>query len=200
MNESPNHPPGERDNATLFIAGTCGILLILHLSAKIYFGTIKDGVDAVTLGLTAVGLSPWIASVLESFKFGGVEFKFVQQQLAKQQGDIDALRFLIANFLTFWELHHLTELAAGREFTADMEYWPDNLKAELGRLRSLGFLEPKAGKGLNRLFSDSGRYKNVHEYLQVTSKGRAYLTLLADAGISKEHILRRDDNTDRMAP
>jgi hypothetical protein len=172
------------NEATWLISGVCLILLLIHLAAKVKYGGIKDGLDAITLGLTAVGLSPWIAHVLESFKFGGVEFKFVKQQLAQQEGDIAALRFLVGNFLTFWELHHLEALAAGKEFVADMEHYPESLKSELGRLRHMGLLGAKSGKGVGKLFSDPGRHKNVHDYLYVTDKGREWLKMVR-AGVQE---------------
>ena len=180
---TPSGEPERSDKSAVWlISGVCLVLLMIHLAAKVIYGGIKDGLDAVALGLTAVGLSPWIAHILESFKFGGVEFKFVKQQLAEQQAEIAALRFLVANFLSYWELHHLDALAAGKEFTADMEHYPQQLAAELGRLRHMGLLGAKRGKGVGKLFSDPGRFKNLHDYVYVTDKGRAWLKMVRDVG------------------
>ena len=102
------------ERPTWVIASLCLGLLLLHLVLKFAYGNIGEGLDAVAVGLTAVGLSPWVARVLESFKFGGVEFKFVQKQLDEQSQDIEALKFLIGNYVTDTELDHLDRLASGR--------------------------------------------------------------------------------------
>jgi hypothetical protein len=145
---------------------------------KGHLGGIKHGLDAVALGPTAVGLPPYRPhSGVVQIRWG--EFKFVKQQLAEQQAEIAALRFLVANFLSFWELHHLDALAADKEFTADMEHCPQQLAAELGRLRHMGLLGAKSGKGVGKLFSHPGRFKN-HDYVYVTDKGRAWLKMVRD--------------------
>ena len=69
---TPSSQPERSDKSAVWlISGVCLVLLVIHLTAKVIYGGIKDGLDAVALGLTAVGLSPWIAHILESFKFGG---------------------------------------------------------------------------------------------------------------------------------
>jgi hypothetical protein len=146
---------------------------------KFAYGNIGEGLDAVAVGLTAVGLSPWVARVLESFKFGGVEFKFVQKQLDEQSQDIEALKFLIGNYVTDTELDHLDRLASGRKFMAKMSWHPEIFQAELRHLRGLGLIANAPGKGVSIMYARPGEEKDVHEYFRITERGKAYLALRA---------------------
>jgi hypothetical protein len=105
-------------------------------------GDLKDGLDAVALGLIAIGLSPWIARVFKSLESGGLKMEFTQAQtqLDQQKRAIEAMSFMLTRFLPFWELHHLQALVDGTEFTVDPETQEmASLEAQLRDLRERGF-------------------------------------------------------------
>ena len=89
---------------------------------------------ALLLGSYALGLSPWIARVIQSFKFGGVEVS-LREQIEEQKHDIEALKFLFTNFLGPYEIYsHLESLANHVPFEVDVDlHYPENLRGELTR-------------------------------------------------------------------
>jgi hypothetical protein len=162
------------------VSGVSLLALTLHFAFRFQSDAWRQGVDPVALGLVAVGLSPWIARVIESLKFGGVELKYVKQQMEEQKQEIDDLKFLFVNFVTGYELHHLQSLADHAEFTVDIDYYPDNLKAELLRLRRLGLITNQPGKSLAEMYEDRRQTKSLHDYFRVTDAGRDYLKRRAE--------------------
>jgi hypothetical protein len=58
--------------ALWIISAVSWLMLAVHIFLQFHYGELKGGLDAVSVGLIAFGLSPWIARILESFKFGGV--------------------------------------------------------------------------------------------------------------------------------
>ena len=128
------------------------VLLAVHLYLKARYGDVRDRLDAVSLGLTVVGLSPWIARVLESAKFSGVEFKF-RQELDKQRSEIDTLRFLVASLVSMYEMEHLKKLESKAEFTIDKGNYPEDFQREIRHLRDLGLIEHYPGKGVRVMYS-----------------------------------------------
>lgn len=163
------------------IAAVSGLLLVGHLYLKARYGDLRDGLDAVSLGLAIVGLSPWIARVLESAKFGGIEFKF-RQELDKQRSDIDTLRFLVASLVSKYEMEHLKKLESKAEFTIDKENFPEDFQREIRHLRDLGLIEHYPGKGVRVMYNEPGRHKNVHDFFYLTDAGKQYLKLRSEMG------------------
>ncbi len=104
-----------RKFASRVIPGACAVLLAFHFGLRFSNATMKDGLDAIALGLAIVGLSPWIANAVKLVKLGGMEVQFqeMKQKVEKQGTEIDQLRFLIRNFVAKWELLHLQKLASG---------------------------------------------------------------------------------------
>ena len=88
------------------ISSVCLVLLAAHLALRVIYGDLKDGLDAVAIGIAAVGLSPWLGKAIDSIKIAGAEVKFARQ-FQRQDREIRQLQFLIANFLTRWEAQHL---------------------------------------------------------------------------------------------
>src|SRR5437773_3324266 len=72
------------------VTGACAVLFLIHSYLRWSSGSLKDGLDPIALGLIALALSPWVTSLIEYFKFGGVEFRFVKQQVTEQKKDIEA--------------------------------------------------------------------------------------------------------------
>jgi hypothetical protein len=175
--------PGPLDRTTTqvrspvwIISGVCGILLAAHLLLKWKYEALKDGLDAITLGLTAVGLSPWIARVIESFKFGGLELKFVKQ-LEEQRQEINVLKLLFIHLLTYWERHHLRALVNNQEFIVRKGHYPQDLYKELRRLRELGFIASPPDKSLRAMDNDPREEKSLHEYFFATDLGKQYISM-----------------------
>jgi hypothetical protein len=162
--------------ASWLIAGVAGLLLLFHLFIKIKNENVKDGLDAVAVGLTAVGLSPWIAHILDTFKFRGMELKFVRQQIERQKHDIEALKFLLVNYVTKNELDHLNRLAAMDHFIAKAIWYPDILHSELRHLRGLGLIANHPRRSIHEMVSDKDEGA-VHDYVYITDHGRRYLEL-----------------------
>lgn len=175
MKSDPLH---ENTRSTIwFIAIVAGSLLLFHLFLKFRSDNIKDGLDAVALGLIAVGLTPWLARVLESFKFGGVELHFVKQQIDEQKKDIDAIKFLLFNHLTRGELSHLNQLSTKTGFTRKKTDHLEIFQSELRHLRGLGLIANNVGKTLASMSGDSQDDINVHDYVYITDPGKQYLEL-----------------------
>ena len=151
------------------------MLLAIHLLLRIQYGDVKTGLDAVALGLTAIGLSPWIARILESFKFGGVEFKFIRQEVEKQRTELDAIKFLISSLVSKYELDHLKNLANKTPFIIDKYSYPENFQRELRHMRDLGLIDNNPGKGVGVMYSHQSRFEDVHNFFHITEAGTKYL-------------------------
>src|SRR4051812_24754760 len=108
----------ENSSSTWIITAACAVLLCVHVALRFYNKKLADGLDVVALGLAIVALSPWIATIFKSLKFGGMEVQFqqVKSKVAAQGLEIEQLKFLIMNFLPKWELAHMTNLAAPEPF------------------------------------------------------------------------------------
>jgi hypothetical protein len=158
----------------------CVLIFIVHISLKLKYGEMKDGLDAVSLGLISVGLSPWIARVLESFKLGGVEFKFVKQALEKQSDEINSIKFIISSLVAKYELEHLKKLASGNEFIIHKDRFPEHFQREIRHLRDLGLVDNYPGKGVGVMYNDSNPHKNLREHFHITERGKTYLKLRAE--------------------
>lgn len=86
---TPNDSESRLAPGPWIISIVCLILLGAHIALRSYYGTMKDGFDAITLGLAIVGLSPWIATILKSIKVGGVEVEFLRQRVNEQERHIE---------------------------------------------------------------------------------------------------------------
>src|SRR5262245_33345735 len=77
--------------------------------------------DAITAGLIALCLLPWLAPIIKSVEvtgLGKLELKVdeVREHQTILQEQVDGLRFLVGGFVTEWELLHLTKLALETPF------------------------------------------------------------------------------------
>lgn len=174
--------PAPLKDSLLAISVVCGALLVIHLALRFYYGSMKDGLDAVALGLAVVGLSPWIARIITTLKFGGVEVSFVQALqagLQKQGSEIEQLRFLITKYLPVWELQHLRNLVDESKFEVNLDKTSPQFEGELRHLRSLNFIEHRTDKHghvtITNFFKQDLRKKDVGEYFKATSDGRKFM-------------------------
>ena len=170
----------ESHPALWIISAVSGLMLAIHIFLKFHYGELKGGLDAVAVGLIAFGLSPWIARILESFKFGGVEFKFVKQQVEIQREEINALKFLITRFISRFELQHLEKFSSKTDFTIDREFYAEDFKRDLEHMRGLGLIKNYPDRGIRTLYGEPGRYKNVHDFFYITDAGKTYLKMRAN--------------------
>ena len=159
----------------LIVSAVAATFLIFHVLLRFQYGDMRNGLDTVALGLIGVGLLPWIARLLESFKFGGLELKFVKQQVAEQRREVDLLNFIIANIISKFELEHLRKLMEKTAFVIDTRRYPEDFQREVTHLRDLGFIDNHPGKSVRAMYEDAGTEKSVHDYFYVTEAGKAYL-------------------------
>jgi hypothetical protein len=174
---SPPEPISQPRFSLLTITAVSAVLLATHIILRFHSGSMKEGLDAIALGLAVVGLSPWIASIIKTLKFGGVELSFqeVQARVEKQGADIRQLQFLISNFLPRWELEHLKNLASEKQFIVDLDAVSPAFEAELRHLRSVGFIDHTKMGGIGEFIRGEPRTKNVRDYFNITDIGREYL-------------------------
>jgi hypothetical protein len=164
-----------------FLGGVCGALLLLHLALRWHSSKLQEGLDPVALGLALVGLSPWVARVLDSTKLPGFEVKFreIREEVQEQRADIATLKFLIGHFLGRNELELLTKLASDEDYAVDVTVFPGEFQAELRHLRGLGFIDNHEGKGIRAMYEHDPRTtkRDVRAYFKVTESGREFLRL-----------------------
>ena len=139
--------------------------------------------DAIALGLLAFAALPWIASFLRSAELPGgvkVQFQEIRAEQARQARELDAIKFLVANFLTASEQAHLQKIAAApAPFMVKADYTSSFFAAELRKLRALGFIKQLGDDGVRALLRDDGQERNVCAYFGVTERGREFLQLQA---------------------
>jgi hypothetical protein len=108
---------------------------------------------------------------------GGLKVQF-QEIKAEQAREIDAVKFLVANFLTAAEQRHLQKIAAApAPFLVKADQTSSFFAAELRKLRALGFIRQLGDDGVRALLRDDGQARNVCEYFGVTERGREFLQL-----------------------
>ncbi|ORA28000.1 hypothetical protein XW60_23095 [Mycobacteroides abscessus subsp. bolletii] len=130
---------------------------------------------------------PWLRTVFESIDFpGGGSVKFrreVKAEQERQAKEIEAMRFLLARFLTKSERALLQQLERGEEIRLDND--PDYGTLQLAAsLRRIGMIAESPGlrEKLQRL-DESGHTSvnlgSVGEVFVITESGRRYLDLVA---------------------
>ena len=80
------------------------VVLVLHL----FWNRAK--LDNQGVVLVVIALLPWLASIISRAELPGgwkLEFQAVKTEQQRQAQDINALKFLVANFLTEPEYRHL---------------------------------------------------------------------------------------------
>jgi hypothetical protein len=145
---------------------------------RLEYGTMKDGLDAIALGLFVIGLSPFIATGIKSLKFGGVEINFQEikervdreeTELAKQSRKIDEIYALSMGPKVF---NHLDKLIPPKEYPSF--FVGAAMPRELEYLENLGFIEFQGGlQGLNNFLQrfDGQNGGDLSEWIKVTKAG-----------------------------
>src|SRR5229473_1568572 len=112
------------------------LVLVLHLFSD------RTKLDTAGLVLVFIALLPWMASTISRAELPGgwkLEFQAVKTEQQRQAQEIDALKFLVANFLTEPECRHLEGLASDKPYWAHRDTTTAYFEMEMRRLRSLGF-------------------------------------------------------------
>jgi hypothetical protein len=137
----------------------------------------KDRSYKAAVGPACDSIRDIIRSLGPSENRMGPQIRAVQDEQVRQKADLqNILRFLVENFVTDHELTHLRKLETGAPFPFQKS---DAFEGELRRLLSLGLLARKPGHGIRSLFKDGD---DVRNHLEITDRGRAYLTNLAQMG------------------
>ena len=166
---------------SLALSGSAAGFLIWHVvdpAAK---------VDGWAITLLIVGFLPWLKTVFESIEFpggGSVTFRRkVEAEQERQAEEIQALRFLLARFLSAPERELLQKLARGE--TVRFEAGADNGRGlqHVDSLRRMGMIavKPELLETYKRLAErghTSMDITTLGEIFQITESGRQYLTLL----------------------
>jgi hypothetical protein len=154
------------------------LMLVLHLFSD------RTKLDTPGLVLVFIALLPWLASIISRAELPGgwkLEFQAVKTEQQRQAQEIDALKFLVANFLTEPECRHLEGLASDKPYWARRDATTTYFEMEIRRLRALGFIQgfPDHGvRSLLRAMADvGGKEINVKEHFEITARGRDYLRL-----------------------
>ncbi|MFO0907828.1 MAG: hypothetical protein U0794_05615, partial [Isosphaeraceae bacterium] len=105
--------------------------------------------DLITAGLLVLSALPWLAPIVKSIEVQGIgklelqvqEVRAEQHQLREE---VDALRFLVAGFVTDWEFVHLEKLASEAPFVYQRGPGRDDrFVQEIIRLRDFGLISKR---------------------------------------------------------
>ena len=157
------------------------IALLLHLFTE------SSRFDTAALVLVFLAVLPWLASVISRAELAGgwkLDFQVVKNEQRRQAQEIEALKFLVSNFLTEPECRHLEGLASSKPYPARQDGTTAFFEIEMRRLRALGFIQGRPDHGvrslLKALHDASGREVDVKGFFEITARGRDYLRLRVD--------------------
>jgi len=164
-------------------AGGAVILAVVHA-----FNNQAVLVDGITVGLLVFACLPLVASLLESAELPGgwkVQFSRIQEHQAalerRQQAQaeqIDALKFLVARFLTRHEILHLRRLASpGPCYFRTTQLFQDQLR----RLRDLELVDQSLDlRGIRDLPQEG---EDLKQFITISEEGRKYLDMRTRLGL-----------------
>ena len=155
-------------------------LVVLHTATPLKL-------DTIALGLLGIGALPWLASFLRSAELPGgwkVQFQEIKAEQARQARELDAIKFLMANFLTASEQDHLQKIAAApTPFMVKADKSSTFFAGELRKLRALGFIKQLGDDGVRSLLREDGQARNVCDCFGVTERGREFLQLRSEVAV-----------------
>lgn len=130
----------------------------------------------------AVALGPTCVRIREAVRNLGMlperlqkQVEAVEREQVRQRKDIEALQFLVQNFITGYERMHLEKLAGTEPFPFMRS---DTFEAELRRLLAMGLIARRPGRGIRSLWQAGD---DVRHHLEITPQGRTYLELRREA-------------------
>lgn len=155
-------------------------MAVLHTATKFKL-------DSIGLSLIGISALPWIASYLRSAELPGglkVQFQEIKAEQARQAREVDAIKFLVSNFLTVAEQDHLKKIAVSTTpFMVKADHTSSFFASELRKLRALGFIRQITDEGVRTLLRDDGQTRNVCDFFNVTERGREFLQLHSELAI-----------------
>jgi hypothetical protein len=169
----------EFDAYRWIISGVCILLFIIHIGLQLRAGDLTK-LDPIAIGIAVIGLSPWIARILSSAKFAGIELRFLEKKVNEQGNDLETIKFLVAHFLSASELKWLNRFLTSENFIIRTDHFADEFKAEIRHLRGLGFITHYPDMGLRKMYEGPAGERNVHAHFHITDSGRKYLSLRRD--------------------
>jgi hypothetical protein len=159
--------------AQILISVVALVAVLIHIATPLKL-------DNVSLTLLGIAVLPWLATVLQRAELpGGLKFEFqkIKTEQVRQARELDAIRFLIGNFLTVPEQQHLRKIAEGQPFIVKASKTSRFFGAELRRLRAHGFIRQIGKEGVRTLLQDDGKERDVCKFFEITEQGREYIQL-----------------------
>lgn len=95
-------------------------LIFLASGAALLYHLIVGKLDGVAVVLICLGLSPFLAAIVESVSVGNTKLQF---RVSKNEADIDDLKFIVGHFLTGSELRWLVMFEKDIDFPIDPKHW-----------------------------------------------------------------------------
>lgn len=147
------------------------------------------GIDAVAMSLLLLAVLPWLIpylqNYLESGKFLGAEFKFLQQKVEVQEEKIrnqqEVIRLIyeaLRRSLTQHEYRHLVDLQPDKPSS---EYQHSYfLEMEMVRLCQHGYVEEMYQNSTWKMKEKGGSRFDLKEFYRITDTGMEYLKLLQE--------------------
>lgn len=153
------------------------VLLSITAAGFLAWHVIDPGrrIDAWAVTLLVVAFLPWMRTVFESISFpGGGEVKYQKLEARQelQQGEIDAMRFVLAHFLPDDQLRVLSKFAAPEPY--ELASAGEEFFRAKNPLQSLGFIEP-IPENWTEEFNEGS--KDLKTLMRLTDSGREYLEL-----------------------
>jgi hypothetical protein len=168
------------------------VLLLLHLLIRAVGGTLGVGFDFASVVLILLGLSPWIAHLVEHTLYADADEvdeadAFDEEddgeavELEDVTEDFEALRFIVAHFVNQHELEHLNKLASDEPFVIDVTFFPNEFIAELRHLCGLGLISSEPERGVEAMYANNPdtSMRDLREYFHLTESGHLFLELRA---------------------
>jgi hypothetical protein len=163
------------------VSGVAFLALALHLLSE------RTRLDTTGLVLVFLALLPWLASVISRAELPGgwkLEFQAVKTEQRRQAQEIDALKFLVSNFLMESECRHLEGLTSDKPYYVRRDGTTSYFEMEMRRLRALGFIQGRPDRGVRSLLKEiaesRGKAVDVKDHFEITARGRDYLRLRAE--------------------
>ena len=144
------------------LAGVSAALFDWPRSDTNYRAALGPSCDLMREAIRRLGFAPARADA---------EVRALKKEQDEQRTEIDALKFLVRNFVTEFELVHLNKLAAGAPFP----FSPiGTFETEMRRLIAMGLVRRLPGHGVGSMMSAAD---DVRNHLEITDEGRDYLRL-----------------------
>jgi Ca2+/Na+ antiporter len=166
----------------VWVSASFSLLALVLMAMHLVQNSLK--VEALDGGLLLLAFIPWGWTIFKSVKVTGIaefEYRELKQTVDRQDNEIRALRFVVANFLTGRQFESLSKFS--EEGPVHISDDDDNARRfqVIGELRALGFLAPKGD--WNEL-ATIGWDGDLSALFAITDLGREYLEVRASANSS----------------